>query len=168
MPSHSQAATRRAASASATRTAGHTSWAQARTKTNPPNREYSSKCSNITAKWIAAAPAESAAKAPSSRGRAVEGLVRASVPSARARVVMDGSFLAPGRRHIAFRQAFTGRDRALAYTLSVYPQCIPSGMGIPLTVLGFVRAGAESRLRVPRWAFWHADRAVLLALSAAG
>src|SRR5260370_5877849 len=50
----------------------------------------------MTAKWIAAAPAENAAMAPGSRGLAVAGLVRTSVRSARTGVLI------PERIHSAY------------------------------------------------------------------
>src|SRR5215470_16815059 len=44
------------------RTAGQITWAQAITRKKTPYRVYSAKCSNTTAKWMAAAPIESAAR----------------------------------------------------------------------------------------------------------
>jgi len=53
------------------RTAGHIIWAHEITRKKMPYRVYSAKCSNTTAKWIAAAPTESAARPPRTYGRAL-------------------------------------------------------------------------------------------------
>jgi hypothetical protein len=44
--------------------AAQISWAQAVTRKNTPNKVYSAKCSKMTVKWIAAAPADSEATPP--------------------------------------------------------------------------------------------------------
>src|SRR5579859_4536364 len=76
MPSHSQSRDGRQS-----RTAGHINWAHEITKKKAPYSAYSAKCSNTTAKWMAAAPTESAARPPSRYGRTVGGLVPASLSS---------------------------------------------------------------------------------------
>src|SRR5215469_2687882 len=55
------------------RTAGQTSWAQEMTRKKTPYGTYTPKCANVTAKWIAAAPTDSAARPPRTYGRAVAG-----------------------------------------------------------------------------------------------
>src|SRR5215470_4099028 len=59
-------------------TAAHISWAQEITRKNTPYSAYSAKCSNMTAKWIAAAPADSEARPPRIYGLAVVGVARSS------------------------------------------------------------------------------------------
>ena len=68
-------------------TAGQISCAQESTRKNTPYSVYSAKCSKTTAKWMAAAPTDSAARAPSRYGRMVAGQARTSV-SARTGVLM--------------------------------------------------------------------------------
>jgi hypothetical protein len=70
-----------------TRTAGQISCAQESTRKKTPYSVYSWKCAKTTAKWMAAAPTDSAARAPSRYGRIVTGPVRTSV-SARTGVLM--------------------------------------------------------------------------------
>ena len=60
------------------RTAGQISCAQEITRKKTPYRVYSAKCSNTTAKWMAAAPTDSAARPPSRYGRTVAGRARTS------------------------------------------------------------------------------------------
>ena len=72
VPSHSHSRVGRHST-----TAAQIIWAQAMTRKNTPYRVYSAKCSNMTAKWIAAAPTDSEAKPPSRYGLAVASLVRA-------------------------------------------------------------------------------------------
>src|SRR5215472_16767423 len=59
-------------------TAAQISWAQETTRKNTPYRAYSAKCSNMTAKWIAAAPTDSEARPPRIYGLAVGGVARTS------------------------------------------------------------------------------------------
>src|SRR6266849_1267677 len=59
MPSQSQSLDGRHS-----RTAGQITWAQEITRKKTPYSVYSAKCSNTTAKWMAAAPMESAARPP--------------------------------------------------------------------------------------------------------
>jgi len=66
MPSHSQSRDGRQS-----RTAGHITWAHEITRKKTPYSVYSSKCSNTTAKWMAAAPMERAARPPRRYGRTV-------------------------------------------------------------------------------------------------
>src|SRR5579862_5743293 len=82
MPSHSQSRDGRQI-----RTAGQISWAHEITRKKAPYSAYSSKCSNTTAKWMAAAPTESDARPPRRYGRIVGGLVPASL-SSRTRVLI--------------------------------------------------------------------------------
>src|SRR5579862_4322969 len=76
MPSHSQSRDGRQS-----RTAGQISWAHEITRKKTPYSAYSAKCSNTTAKWMAAAPTERAARPPSRYGRTVAGPVRTSLPA---------------------------------------------------------------------------------------
>src|SRR5215470_4601222 len=82
MPSHSQGRDGRHS-----RIAGQISWAHAITRKKAPYKAYSAKCADMTAKWIAAAPTDSAARPPSRYGRTVAGPMRASSP-ARTEVLM--------------------------------------------------------------------------------
>ena len=76
IPAHSQSRDGRHS-----RTAGQISWAHEITRKKTPYSVYSAKCSNTTAKWMAAAPADSAARPPSRYGRIVAGPVRTSLPA---------------------------------------------------------------------------------------
>src|SRR5499427_10376731 len=58
--------------------AAQISWAQEITRKNAPYRAYCAKCSNTTAKWIAAAPADSEARPPRIYGLAVAAGARTS------------------------------------------------------------------------------------------
>src|SRR5215472_2515021 len=61
--------------------AAQISWAQEMTRKNTPYRAYCTKCSNITAKWIAAAPADSEARPPRIYGLAVLAGARTCLPA---------------------------------------------------------------------------------------
>src|SRR5262249_9305478 len=63
------------------RTVGQIIWAHEITRKKTPYRAYSAKCSNTTAKWIAAALAESAARPPRRYGRTVGGPAWTSSPA---------------------------------------------------------------------------------------
>jgi hypothetical protein len=76
MPSHSQSRDGRQR-----RTAGQITWAHEMTTKKTPYSTHSMKCSNITAKWMDAAPTESAARLPRRHGRTVAGSVRTSLPA---------------------------------------------------------------------------------------
>jgi hypothetical protein len=71
MPSHSNSRDGRHST-----TAAQIIWAQEITRKNAPYKAYSAKCSNMTAKWIAAAPTDSDARPPRIYGLAVAGVAR--------------------------------------------------------------------------------------------
>src|ERR1700745_3486152 len=94
MPSHSHGRDGRHSS-----TAGHISWAQDSTRKKTPYSAYSAKCSKVTAKWMAAAPADRAARAPARDRRTVAGGVRAWPPVTTGVVMPRMLGARPRRRH---------------------------------------------------------------------
>ena len=76
MPSHSHGRDGRQS-----RTADHITWAHEIIRKKTPYSVYSAKCSNTTAKCMAAAPTENAARPPRRYGRTVAGPVRTSLPA---------------------------------------------------------------------------------------
>src|SRR5262249_31638004 len=87
-------------------TAAHIIWAQEITRKNTPYRAYSVKCSNMTAKWIAAAPTESEARPPRIYGLAVAGVARTSW-SVRAGALISAMLGLPAVRGIGLRSDLT-------------------------------------------------------------
>src|SRR5262245_34908964 len=87
-------------------TAAHIIWAQATTRKNAPYRAYCAKCSNMTAKWIAAAPTDSEARPPRIYGLALADVARTSWP-VKAGALMSGMLGSPARAGIGLRSDLT-------------------------------------------------------------